>query len=159
MRKLITLCTAILLIILLVGCGSQKKAEKEMENPGETGTESVREITDDGVRLTLEDATLSPTGGTFYMENDTDETVYFGFDFEIEAKSDGKWYNIMPETSSFVAEELDVRTGARYQLDADWVNYVGELPGGDYRMVKQYRLESGDWKNPSYVACEFTIAE
>ena len=156
MRKITALFLAVMALTLLAACNAQK----EPENPWKDSAESLREITEnEGVQLTLDGDTLTPTGGTFYMVNKSDEVVYFGWDFEIEAEFGGKWYNIMVEDAAFFAEELGVRPGGKYTLETDWHNYVtvGELPPGNYRMVKQYRLESTDWSSPYYVACEFTI--
>ncbi len=142
-----------IIILGLVGCGKSK-------NESKIGKESNTEITSTSdVTLSIKEDTLTNTGVTLLLKNNSDKDYSYGNPFGIEKSQDGKWYKL--ETINDIAFTLPaygLKSGESKELSLYWKDMYGELKSGTYRIVKSisYQYEEGKYKT-FYIAVEFKI--
>lgn len=93
------------------------------------------EITEkEGITIIAEES-VTPTGGTFVLINETEEDISFGFMYRLEVNKNGTWkYLYVPgETPS---EIIVVEAGGKQTVVSDWKKSHGKLPQGRYRYVR-----------------------
>ena len=148
MKKIIlTILLFGILIIGLVGCGKEKK-------------ESNTKITSDGdVTLSIKEDSLTNTGATLLLKNNSDKTYSYGNPFWIEKEQNGKWYKLETiEETAFTLPAYEIKSGEVKELNLDWKDIYGKLTSGTYRIVKSisYQYEKDNYKTLD-IAVEFNI--
>ena len=101
---------------------------------------------------------FSSTGLTLRLENSSDRVYYYGAPYSLQYWQDGKWLDYPtadgnPLIFNMIAYEL--KLGETQQLSVDWQNAYGELPEGEYRILKNLSESDGD--NNWTLACTFML--
>ncbi len=151
MKKIFTILLCGIFVFGLTGCGSS-----EEENKIKIGNESDLVISNDaGITLSVKEDTLTKTGATFVIKNDSDSLYSYGNADELEIKQDGKWHKI-DLTFDITLPSYSVLPGEVKELEFNWENTYGKLPKGTYRLVKPFSKD-GNIDMRIYLAAEFTI--
>ena len=153
MKKIPVLLLSIFLLIGLAACASVD----ESQYPWELGGKSTVKLAKAEVFLTLVDDTLTTAGASFTLRNEDEFTLETGAWFLIEVKVNGKWRDIQRSTQGPL-DALILPSGDDFVFDIDWSGSYGELPAGDYRLIKEFSNDDEDPHENYYVACEFTIS-
>lgn len=152
-KKYILLTTAILLLCLALLCGCQKKEKFTID-----ALDGVNVRNDLGVSLTLE--SITPAGGKFVLSNESAESYAYKDAYFLDMRTDEGWGYMQPTGDSLIFTLLDRELNMldSYTLTYDWSRAFGELPPGDYRLVKKIIPFAGNSvEEEFYVTCEFTI--
>lgn len=118
---------------------------------------STREIADlDNLYITIDQDSISVDGMTVSYVNERDEAVMYGVSFYIEKLVDGEWHWLhINEHVGFPLAALYLEAGETLTEDINWADLYGSLPKGEYRIVKDFYINSE--KDRIDIACEFTI--
>ncbi len=114
----------------------------------------------DGVTMTLDESTLSVTGISLIVQNETDKELTFGEDYTLEKKIFGKWYRVMYKPSMILRSVgwndigLPVSQKSERTFEIDWMWLYGNLEEGKYRIVKNFIVNYPESYN---LAVEFSI--
>ena len=112
--------------------------------------------TKSGLKLTLKNGTLTPTGATFILKNAGRDVVYYGSKYFLQILLDKKWFNI-EEYTDWTLELYHLSPGEETEIPVDWSNYYGELPYGNYRFVKEFYLRYFPGGESIYLSYPFII--
>lgn len=138
------------MVLGLTGCGTSK-------NEFTVGKESNIEIVEKGVTLSIKENTLTTTGATLILKNDSDVDVQYGNPYEMEIKKDGEWHKINVELN-FTLPAFVLKSKETKEWEFSWENGYGKLTSGDYRIIKSIDIEKEDGTfDTFYVSAEFTI--
>ena len=138
MKKIIVLIIS--LIFILTGCSSDlKKSNVEVKN--------------NDIEFYIKEDTLTRSGVTLILKNNSDKTLYFGEPYEIEVYKDGSWRKMEVEMY-FNMPLYELKPGEEKELDFNWEHGYGRLNRGKYRIIKDVYFEK---ENEFYIGCEFTI--
>lgn len=149
-KTILTILVCGFMVLGLTGCGTNK-------NEFDIGKESNIEIVEKGVSLTVKENTLTETGVTLILKNDSDVEVQYGNPYEIEIKKDGKWHKINVKLN-FNLPAFSLKSKETKELELNWENGYGKLASGDYRIIKSVDVEKADGTfDTFYVSAEFTI--
>ena len=149
-KTILTILVCGFMVLGLTGCGTNK-------NEFDIGKESNIEIVEKGVSLTVKDNTLTETGATLILKNDSDVDVEYGNPYEMEIKKDGEWHKINVELN-FTLPAFILKSKETKELELNWENGYGKLASGDYRIIKSIDVEKSDGTfDTFYVSAEFTI--
>lgn len=149
-KTILTILVCGFMVLGLTGCGTNK-------NEFDIGKESNIEIVEKGVSLTIKENTLTETGATLILKNDSDVDVEYGNPYEMEIKKDGEWYKINVELN-FTLPAFILKSKETKELELNWENGYGKLASGDYRIIKSIDVEKSDGTfDTFYVSAEFTI--
>ena len=120
MKKL----TVFILIMLALLCGC---AQESAYQP--TGAENVT--------MALSDVT--PTGAVVTIQDCNPEPFVYGEWYVIEQQKDGLWYEVKTKLNDYGFNEIGWLTDENgvLTMDVDWAWLYGELPAGQYRILKQ----------------------
>ena len=134
----------------LTGCGFNL-------NKFSIGEKSDVKIIDKGVSLVIKENTLTRTGVTLIMKNDSDNEVIYGEPYELEIRKDGEWHKIMVEISfndpAYILRSLEFN-----EIKINWENEYGKLVPGEYRVIKNYWFENNSDSLEEFdVSAEFVI--
>lgn len=155
MKKILIVLTTVAIILGLTGCGPKDKINEEIK----IGKESDINITNRDINLKIKDGTLSNTGATLILENNSDITISFGEGFWLEAEQNGKWYAL--ETINDYVVNLPLyylKQNELKEMAFGWGYVFGKLPKGKYRVTKGITLEfENDNKEENYITCEFNV--
>ena len=132
MKKL----TVFILIMLALLCGC---AQESAYQP--TGAENVT--------MALSDVT--PTGAVVTIQDCNPEPFVYGEWYVIEQEKDGLWYEVKTKITDYGFNEIGWLTdeNGALTMDVDWAWLYGELPAGQYRILKQAGTE--------IIGAEFTV--
>lgn len=149
-KTILTILVCGFMVLGLTGCGTNK-------NEFDIGKESNIEIVEKGVSLTVKENTLTETGATLILKNDSDVDVQYGNPYEIEIKKDGEWHKINVELN-FTLPAFILKSKETKEWEFSWENGYGKLASGDYRIIKSIDVEKADGTYDTfYVSAEFTI--
>ena len=149
-KTILTILVCGFMVLGLTGCGANK-------NEFDIGTESNIEIVEKGISLSIKENTLTETGATLILKNDSDVDVQYGNPYEIEIKKDGEWHKINVELN-FTLPAFSLKSNETKELELSWENGYGKLVLGDYRIIKSIDIEKEDGTFETfYVSAEFTI--
>ena len=150
--KRVTLITLMCICVILgmTGCG---KSKKEFD----IGNKSDIKISQNDVTMTIKDGTLTNSGATLILTNNSDKNFQYGNPYEIEIKKDGEWHKINVELN-FTMPAFQLSARENNEIEINWENGYGKLEKGTYRIIKgiDYEYEEGKYK-PFNIAVEFTI--
>jgi hypothetical protein len=121
------------------------------------GKKSDIEITRNDISLTIKNGTLTQTGVTMILKNNSNVNVEYGEPYEIEIKQGNYWHKIDVQLC-FTSIAYGLAPSESKEIKLDWENSYGELSAGKYRIIKYIDTlkEDGTYED-SYVAVEFTI--
>lgn len=144
----------ILLLCLSLLCGCQKKPKLTV------GALSGIPVRDDlGITLTANSGSPTAVGGEFTLYNDSDVYYHYGDDYFVEVRSEDSWHEL--ETTGSAVFNLILHDLTIYEphvLTCGWSGIYGELPAGEYRLVKEiFYADYPENEDSFYVTCEFTI--
>lgn len=149
-KTILTILVCGIMVFGLTGCGTNK-------NEFDLGKESNIKIVEKGVSLTVKENTLTETGATLILKNDSDVDVEYGYPYEIEIKKDEKWYKIKVEID-FILPAFELKSKETKEIELNWENGYGKLAKGDYRIIKSINIEKEDETfDTFYVSAKFTI--
>lgn len=149
MRK-ITLATLIFccLILVLTGCRNSKV---NIENKSDI------QISNSEVSMAIKNGTLTNTGATIILTNNSDKFFTYGNPYEIEIKKNGEWYKIDTQLV-FTLPTFELASGETKEIELNWEDEYGTLAKGTYRIIKDidYEYEEGKYEKFN-VGVEFVI--
>ncbi len=139
----------------LAGCG-QLDAEENWEP---TDFNTVNNL--ENVMMVVQEETVSPTGLTLTLVNNSDQECIYGEYFVLEKKVSQGWYQVpvvLEGDYGFVDIGYDLAPDAEEAWDVDWEWLYGSLDAGDYCIVKDILdfRGTGDY-DTYYLDAEFTI--
>ena len=114
------------------------------------------------VSLYINENTITKTGATFILKNNTNDEYWYGQEYYIERKEENVWVKIAtdyPLTWNAIAYTL--KANEEKEINIDWSISYGELSDGKYRLVKYTFREKDrpiDESKKLYLYAEFTIA-
>jgi hypothetical protein len=148
MKKKIFIIIFVLIIgFCLTGCGKKSDSLKK----------SDIEITNNDVTLSIKEGTLTNTGATLILANNSSEDISYGEPYEIEVKKNNEWYKIEAELN-FIMPSYGLAVREVREIELDWQYTYGSLSNGEYRIIKGIDIEKEDGKYETfYVAAEFII--
>ncbi len=112
----------------------------------------------EGVSMTVEDGTVTPTGLTLFIRDTNDEPYTYGQWYELQKKTDDQWTAlpvVVEGDYGFTDEGLLPDKDGILKLDVDWEWLYGKLEPGEYRIVKSVYIHPDENK---YFSAEFKIA-
>lgn len=151
MKKILLSLLIGVMILGLSGCKTDgEQAFEELSNI---------EITDNEIFMTVQDGTLTNTGATFIIENNTNFTIGYGEPYHLEIKKDGKWYILNAINDLVFIEPLwHLEPDNSIELNISWENFYGSLDAGEYRLVKDACfIENDEISEEFYIGVEFII--
>lgn len=114
-----------------------------------------------GVTMAGKDDTISATGITVVLKNNSDKECIYGEFFLLEQKFNNSWYEvpvIIDGNYGFnsIGYELSPGDSGEWEIDWDWL--YGSLEAGQYRIIKDILdfRDTGDF-DKYFLAAEFTI--
>jgi len=149
-RKILITLLCGVMIFSITGCVQNK-------NKFEIGEKSNIEIVEKEVTLSVKENTLTNTGVTLILKNDSNVDVQYGNPYEMEIKKDGEWYKINVELY-FTLPAFTLKSKETKEIKLNWENSYGHLAKGKYRIIKGVDIEKEDGTFESfYVSTEFNI--
>ena len=120
-------------------------------------------IFSNGVSLAVKLNTITNEGATFILKNHTDDEYWYGPEYYIERKENGKWKEIDTLTGdplTWNAIAYTLKGNEEKELYINWSTSYGELSYGEYRLVKNTFREKDrpiDETKKLYLYAEFKI--
>lgn len=127
-KTILTILVCGIMVLGLTVCWTNK-------NEFDIGKESNIEIVEKGVSLTVKENTLTETGATLILKNDSDVDVQYGNPYEIEIKKDGEWHKINVQLD-FTLPAFSLKSKETKELEINWKEGYGKLTPGDYKLLK-----------------------
>lgn len=149
-KTILTILLCGVMVLGITGCGNSK-------NQFNVGGKSDIKISQSDITLTIKDGTLTNTGATLILKNDSSKYYHYGTPYEIEIKKDGEWHHINVELD-FTMPAYGIKPGESNEIEINWKHGYGKLASGTYRIIKgiDYEYEEGKYEDFN-VAVEFTI--
>ena len=137
MKKLIAILLSLVFILGLVCC-SQETTYQSTEIPN----------------VSIRILNVSPSGATIIIKDTNDKPFVYGEWYKIEKESNGKWYEVKTIIDDYGFEDIgylieENSKNKEITLNVDWKWLYGELPTGQYRLLKQV--------DNKYISVEFDI--
>ena len=91
------------------------------------------------VSLTVKLNTITNEGATFILKNHTDDEYWYGPEYYIEKKENGKWNEIKTLTGEplvWNSIAYTLKANEEKELYIDWSIGYGKLESGEYRLIK-----------------------
>lgn len=149
-KTILTILLCGVMVLGMTGCGKSK-------NEFDIGNKSDIKVSQNDVIMTIKDGTLTNTGATLILTNNSDKNFQYGNPYEIEIKKEGEWHKINVELY-FNMPAFQLSSKENKEIELDWENGYGKLASGDYRIIKSIDIEKEDGTfDTSYVSAEFTI--
>ena len=143
-------------LLFLTGCGGKAEVMPHEKDPTTVVPDQI-----EGVWMAWADGTLSSSGMRYSVGNvNNGRRLTYGEDFTLQVKDGDEWYDLTanpPENFAFsaIGYELDGETETERDHALNWTMLYGELPPGQYRMLKEMIWE-GTVMYPT-LALEFEI--
>lgn len=114
-------------------------------------------ITENNVSLSIKENTLTNTGATLILKNNSNTEIQYGNSYEIEIKHNKKWYKLDGEMY-FTLPLFFLEPNKTVELEVNWEDGYKKLKKGTYRIIKEIKIEKENNTFDSfYIAAEFTI--
>ena len=147
-KTILTVLLCGVLMLGMTGCGKTK-------NEFDIGDKSDIIILENDVTMSIKDGTLTDTGTTIILTNNSDKLLHYDATYEIEIKQNGEWHKINVEL--FFNEPLwDVKENKSKEIELNWKNEYGKLATGEYRIIKEVYFEN-EIEQKFNIAVEFNI--
>ena len=140
-KTIITILLCGVLMLGLTGCG-KTKGEFEIGNKSD-------------ITMSIKDGTLTNEGTTLVLKNDSDKLLRYSEEYRIQVKKDENWYNINVELE-FNVPLWELETNSEKEIELNWEYSYGNLPSGEYRIIKQVYFENEE-DQKFYISAEFNI--
>lgn len=114
-----------------------------------TGKATDTQVSDVNRVLSLKENTLSRTGATFILANNTDKVIGYGEEYWLEIKQNGNWHKIDADLN-FNMLYYELYPGISEEFKINWSYGYGSLSNGQYRLIKHI-------DDLGYVSAEFII--
>lgn len=155
--KLITKKTILIILlcsIMIFGVTSCDDY-KEKNSIGNKSDIKISKTNDVG--MSIKDGTLTNTGATLILSNNSDKDFSYGNPYEIEVKKNNEWHKINAELD-FTLPAFILLSKETKEIEIDWKYGFGKLAKGTYRIIKgiDYEYEEGKYETFN-VAVEFNI--
>lgn len=155
--KLITKKTILIILlcsIMIFGVTSCDDY-KEKNSIGNKSDIKISKTNDVG--MSIKDGTLTNTGATLILSNNSDKDFSYGNPYEIEVKKNNEWHKINAELD-FTLPAFILLSKETKEIEIDWKYGYGKLAKGTYRIIKgiDYEYEEGKYETFN-VAVEFNI--
>ena len=149
-KTILTILLCGIMVLGMAGCGKEK-------NKFDIGNKSNIKISQNDVTMTIKDGTLTNSGATLVLINNSDKSFQYGNPYEIEIKKEGEWHKINVELN-FTMPAFQLSARENKEIEINWENGYGKLAKGTYRIIKgiNYEYEEGKYKSFN-IAVEFTI--
>ncbi|WP_160289533.1 immunoglobulin-like domain-containing protein [Jeotgalibacillus alimentarius] len=113
--------------------------------------------------MSVVEESISKTGVTVVIENDSEKEMEYGESYALEKKINGRWYKvpiILKGNHGFEAIAYTVPPSSAVEWKTSWNGLYGTLKNGEYRIVKDVMdfREAGDYDKYN-LAAEFEINE
>ena len=147
MKKIILTILLCGCLLLLTGCSDR------------IGKVSAIEITNSDISLSIKDETLTNTGATFILENNSNQTLGYGEPYHLEIKDDDSWHILNTINDAvFIMPFYHLDPNESIELKIDWENFYGVLEPGEYRLIKDACFVVDDETSDNfYIGVEFII--
>lgn len=115
------------------------------------------------VTLTVKSDSVSSKGAIFILKNNTDKEYWYGPEYTMMQKVDGKWNEVKTITGeplTWNAIAYTLKANEEIELNIDWSLGYGKLKSGDYALVKSSFKEDDrpiDESKKIYLYGEFSI--
>ncbi len=147
-KTILTILLCGVMVLGITGCGNSK-------NQFDVGGKSDIKISQNDVTLTIKEGTLTNTGATLILKNDSDKLLRYDEIYEIEIKQDGYWKKIDVELN-FDLPLWEVEPSKSKEIELKWQDGYGKLVTGKYRIIKEVYFEN-ESEEKFYISAEFTI--
>lgn len=102
-------------------------------------------VTDVEVIMQLKENTLSSTGLTMILKNQSNVDLQYGNPYSIEKYQNGYWKTVeLINDISFTLPAYGLNKNESKELSIDWERGYGKLPNGKYRIVKDFDYEENE---------------
>ena len=102
-------------------------------------------VTDVEVIMQLKDNTLSNTGLTMILKNQSNINIQYGNPYSIEKYQNGYWKTVdLINDISFTLPAYGLNKGESKEISIDWESGYGKLINGRYRIVKDFDYEENE---------------
>lgn len=126
-------------------------------NQFDIGSKSDIQISSNDVSISIKEGTLTNTGATLILTNNSDKEFQYGDSYEIEIKKGKKWYKINVKLY-FNLPAFFLKSKESKEIELNWENEYGKLAKGTYRIIKDINYEKGKGNFEGFnIATEFTI--
>lgn len=123
---------------------------------------SLPETLPDGISLSVLPGSVTPSGASFRLFHNTNAALQFGSEYTLQKLQDGEWRSVpyAIENGAFTMEAYNLPKGEPRTLAVSWGWLYGELPPGEYRLLKTVMdfRSAGDFDNYT-LAAEFTVGK
>ena len=140
MKKTAVLALTLLVVLVVAGCRSVK-----FSTP--TAYENVNGTSE--VTVSIKEQSLTDTGLTLLIQNNTQQQLSYDMTYTIEQKRDGSWYS-MDGQQVFHSLAAILKPEDTNEFDVTWEK---KLPMGTYRVIKPVSTSQGD----TPLAIEFEV--
>ena len=87
--------------------------------------------------MEVKEASVTESGLTCIINNDTEKDYSFGRDYMLQKKEENKWQDVLPKKeAAMTLELLWVPSGTSESLAINWEEAYGQLENGHYRVIK-----------------------
>ena len=96
-------------------------------------------IFSNSVSLAVKLNTITNKGATFILKNHTDDEYWYGQEYYIEKKENGKWNEVKTLTGEplvWNSIAYTLKANEEKELYIDWSTSYGELESGEYKLIK-----------------------
>lgn len=146
-RVIIVLSVVVLIIITLLIAAFVDFPQKALEDLNLA----------EGIIMTIKEETLTKTGVTILITNESDIKYYTGRGYGIDQFIDGKWYRLdLKEEMIVTADALSIIKDDPLDFTINWERYYGSLESGKYRIIKSVSSDDKPKENKD-IAVEFVI--
>jgi hypothetical protein len=145
MKKIVVNVILSIFLLSITGC--------QNTNDFTIGEKSDIEIINSDVSLSIKDESITSTGLTFILENNSSNDITYDETYELEIKEDNSWYKINVQLD-FNSPEYILKSGNFKEIEINWKSGYGKLSKGEYRFVKKI-VDGTDKK--IYLVDYFTI--
>ncbi|MFY9176075.1 MAG: immunoglobulin-like domain-containing protein [Caldicoprobacterales bacterium] len=124
-----------------------------------TEFETVNDL--EGVSIKIKDGTVSSTGLTLVLENNSEKECIYSESYVLEEKINDQWYQVpVVIEGDYGFEDIgyELNPGDKREWEVNWEWLYGSLDKGEYRIIKDILdfRETGDF-DTHYLAAEFAI--
>lgn len=110
--------------------------------------------------ITSEEESISPTGMKLNIKNCSDENVILLYSYSLQIKVNGEWHDIKIKNNEvFPTDCCELKKDQSIQVIENWVQNYGELPAGEYRILKYAYIDSVEGRQDEYATCQFKIKQ
>ena len=135
MKKLL-ICIAAFACAAILFAGCEKESAYQATDVANVSI-SISDVSSKGATVTIKDTNKNP--------------YIYGRWYQVEREKDGQWYAVKPVIDNYGFDDMGYLPDAQGELKfvIDWQWLYGELPSGNYRLLKQV--------NSQYICISFWV--